>query len=129
NGRVYIAYGGLAGDCAKYLGSVVALPTTGNGPALSYAVPTPREGGIWTPGGATVHNGHLLYAVGNGESDSGYDGSDSVLSLDADVKLADRFSPAEWADDNDRDLDLGSMTPVVVNNFVFADGKRGIGYT
>src|SRR5207302_7019154 len=27
--RVYIAYGGLAGDCAQYIGSVVALPTTG----------------------------------------------------------------------------------------------------
>ena len=127
--RIYIAYGGLAGDCAKYIGSVIALPTTGSAPALSYAVPTPREGGIWTPAGASVHNGHLLYAVGNGESADAYDGSDSVLALDADLKLADRFSPTEWADDNKRDLDLGSMTPVVVNNFVFADGKRGIGYT
>jgi outer membrane protein assembly factor BamB len=127
--RVYVAYGGLAGDCGHYIGSVVALPTTGTGPALSYAVPTPREGGIWAPGGGTVHNGLLLYAVGNGESTSGYDGSDSVLALDPDLKLLDRFAPSTWAEDNSRDLDLGSLTAAVVNGYVFAAGKRGVGYT
>jgi hypothetical protein len=71
----------------------------------------------------------LLYAVGNGESTSGYDGSDSVIALDPDLKLLDRFSPASWADDNNRDLDLGSMTAVVVNGYVLIAGKRGIGYT
>jgi len=114
NGKVYIAYGGLAGDCGNYIGSVVAIPTTGNGPALSYAVPTTREAGIWTPAGGAVHNGRLWYAVGNGESTSGYDGSDSVLS---------------WAEDNDRDLDLGSMAAVVVNGYVLIAGKRGVAYT
>jgi polyvinyl alcohol dehydrogenase (cytochrome) len=129
DGRVYIAYGGLAGDCARYIGSVVAVPTSGAGPILSYAVPTPREGGIWAPGGAIVSNGRLLYAVGNGESTSEYDGSDSVLALTADLGLADRFSPSTWAADNARDLDLGSMSPAVVGGHVFVAGKRGIGYT
>jgi len=129
DGRVYIAYGGLAGDCARYIGSVVAVPTSGAGPILSYAVPTPREGGIWAPGGATVSHGRLLYAVGNGESTSRYDGSDSVLALTADLGLADRFSPSTWAADNERDLDLGSMTPAVAGGHVFVAGKRGIGYT
>ena len=44
---VYVAYGGLAGDCSDYIGTVVGLPTNGQGPALSYRVPTAREGGIW----------------------------------------------------------------------------------
>src|SRR5256714_13182628 len=128
--RVYIAYGGLAGDCADYVGSVVAIPTSGSGPGLAYAVPTPGEGGIWTPGGGTVHNGRLLYAVGNGEATSGtYDGSDSVIALDADLKPLDRVAPSTWADGNDRDLDLGSMTAVVVNGYVLIAGKRGIGFT
>lgn len=129
DGRVYVGYGGLAGDCAKYVGSVVAVPADGSGPNLSYAVPTPREGGIWAPGGATVHNGRLLYAVGNGESTSKYDGSDSVLALSVDLGLADRFSPTTWIQDNERDLDLGSMTPAVVGSHVFIAGKRGVGYT
>jgi polyvinyl alcohol dehydrogenase (cytochrome) len=129
DGRVYIAYGGLAGDCAKYIGSVVAVPTSGAGPILSYVVPTPREGGIWAPGGASVANGRLLYAVGNGESTRKYDGSDSVLALTPDLGLADRFSPTTWVDDNRRDLDLGSMTPAVVGGYVFIAGKRGVGFS
>ena len=49
---------------------MVAIPTSGDGPALSYAVPTPREGGIWAPGGGIVHNGRLMYPVGNGEDEN-----------------------------------------------------------
>jgi polyvinyl alcohol dehydrogenase (cytochrome) len=130
NGKVYISYGGLAGDCANYIGSVVAIPTTGTGPAVSYAVPTPREGGIWTPGGGTVHNGRFMVAVGNGEETGGqYDGSDSVIAFDPDLKVVDRFTPSTWPDDNAHDLDLGSMTPIVVNGYVLIDGKRGVAYT
>jgi outer membrane protein assembly factor BamB len=129
DGRVYIAYGGLAGDCGNYIGSVVAIPTSGDGPALSYAVPTPREGGIWAPGGGIVHNGRLMYAVGNGESTTGYDTSDSVLAFDRDLHLVDSFSPSTWAEDNARDLDLGSMTAVVVGGYVLIAGKRGVAYT
>jgi outer membrane protein assembly factor BamB len=128
DGWVYIAYGGLYGDCGDYLGSVVAAPTTGLGALRSFAVPTPREGGIWAPGGAAVHDGKLFYAVGNGESTSDYDHSDSVLALTPELALADSFSPAEWAEDNADDQDLGSMGPAVVGDHVFADGKRGVGY-
>jgi outer membrane protein assembly factor BamB len=128
--RVYIAYGGLAGDCANYIGSVVSLPTTGAATPASYAVPTTREAGIWAPGGATVVGDNLLYAVGNGESTSGaYDGSDSVIALSRDLQLADRFAPSTWAADNAADLDLGSMTPALVGSYVYTDGKRGTGYT
>ena len=128
DGWVYVAYGGLFGDCGDYIGSVVAAPTTGTGPLRSYAVPTTREAGIWAPGGATVHNGRLLYAVGNGESTQGYDHSDSVLALTPQLSLADSFSPAQWVADNAADLDLGSMSPVVVGEAVLAVGKRGDGY-
>jgi outer membrane protein assembly factor BamB len=129
DGQVYIAYGGLAGDCSRYFGSVVALPTTGDAAPASYAVPTSREAGIWAPGGGTLVGGTLMYAVGNGESTSGYDGSDSVIALDRDLKLVDRYSPSTWVDDNANDLDLGSMTPALVGSYVYADGKRGVGYT
>jgi hypothetical protein len=129
DGRAYIAYGGLFGDCGRYIGSVVAVPTVGDGAAISYAVPTSREGGIWAPGGASISGDRMFYAVGNGESTSGYDGSDSVLALHADLTLADQFAPSTWAADNAADLDLGSMTPAVVGPFVFIAGKRGVGYT
>lgn len=128
DGRVYVAYGGLYGDCGDYFGSVLSAPTNGLGEIREYGVPTTREAGIWAPGGATVAGGNLLYAVGNGESTSDYDHSDSVLALKPDLTLADSFSPSEWADDNEHDQDLGSMGPAVVDSHVVADGKRGIGY-
>ena len=128
NGRVYIAYGGLFGDCGNYIGSVVSVPTAGVGPLASYAVPTTREAGIWGTGGGVVAGDRLYYAVGNGESTSTFDGSDSVIALQPDLTLADSFAPSTWAEDNAADLDLGSMTPVVVGPWVYADGKRGVGY-
>jgi outer membrane protein assembly factor BamB len=128
NGWVYIAYGGLAGDCAQYIGSVVAAPTTGGAPLRSYAIPTTREAGIWAPGGGIVSGGRLLYAVGNGESHDRYDGSDSVIALDPTLRLVDRFWPTTWPQDNRTDLDLGSMTPVAVGGFILAVGKSATAY-
>jgi polyvinyl alcohol dehydrogenase (cytochrome) len=127
--RVYIAYGGLFGDCGQYIGSVVALPTTGNGPKVSFAVPTAREGGIWAPGGGTLVGGKLMYAVGNSDSTTTFDGGDSVDALNPDLKQVDQFAPSTWPQDNASDLDLGSMGPIQVGQFVYADGKRGTGYT
>lgn len=133
DGWVYVAYGGLFGDCGDYVGSVLAAPTTGTGPLRSYAVPTARQGGIWAPGGAAVYDGRLLYAVGNGESTrdydpQDYDHSDAVLALSPRLTLVDSFSPAQWASDNANDLDLGSMSPAVVGDRVLTVGKSGVGY-
>jgi polyvinyl alcohol dehydrogenase (cytochrome) len=130
NGRVYVAYGGHSGDCGNYIGAVVSVPTSGDGASTSYAIPTNREGGIWAPGGGVLagDGAALLYAVGNGESTTGYDGSDSVIALAADLRLVDRFSPDTWADDNAHDLDLGTTTPTVLGDVVISAGKRGVGY-
>jgi polyvinyl alcohol dehydrogenase (cytochrome) len=126
--RVYIPYGGLLGDCGDYIGSVVSVATDGRGKVRAYAVPTTREGGIWGTGGAVVDGGRLLYAAGNGESTGDYDGSDSVISLSADLDRTAFFAPSTWADDNARDLDLGSMSPAVAGSYVYIAGKRGVGY-
>ncbi|MEV6844626.1 PQQ-binding-like beta-propeller repeat protein [Actinoplanes sp. NPDC051411] len=127
-GRVYIAYGGLDGDCAQYIGSVVSVPVSGSGAVQSYAVPTSREGGIWSPGGGVVLGGRLYYAVGNGESTTGFDGSDTVIALDPALHRTDFFAPATWAQDNENDLDLGSMTPAVAGSALVIAGKRGDAY-
>jgi outer membrane protein assembly factor BamB len=128
DGRVYIAYGGLAGDCAQYIGSVVSVPVSGSASVQSYAIPTTREGGIWAPGGGVVAGDHLYYAVGNGESTSGFDGSDTVIAFDRGLHRTDFFAPSTWAEDNAQDLDLGSMTPAVVGSAIVIAGKRGVGY-
>jgi polyvinyl alcohol dehydrogenase (cytochrome) len=125
--RVYVAYGGLFGDCGQYVGSVVSVTTAGGEP-LSFHVPTTREAGIWAPGGAVVDGDRLLVSVGNGESTSSYDGSDSVLALSGSLAQTAQFAPATWAEDNARDLDLGSASPTLLGDFVLAAGKRGVGY-
>ncbi len=127
NGRVYIGYGGLFGDCGNYVGSVVSLTTAGTG-KQSYSIPTTREAGIWGTAGAAVDGTRLLYAAGNGESTSAYDGSDSTIALSLDLQRTDFFAPTDWATQNAGDADLGSMTPALVGQFVYADGKAGIGY-
>ncbi|MCU7731149.1 cellulose binding domain-containing protein [Actinoplanes sp. KI2] len=127
NGRVYLGYGGLFGDCGQYIGAVVSVTTAGTG-KTSYAVPTTREAGIWGTAGGVVDGDHLLYAVGNGESTTTYDGSDSVLALSAGLQRTDFFAPSDWASQNAGDADLGSMSPALVGQYVYADGKAGIGY-
>jgi outer membrane protein assembly factor BamB len=130
-GYVYIAYGGLFGDCGDYHGTVVASRTDGTGPLLAYQVPTGREGGIWaTPGPVVDAAGHIFVSVGNGsEVLGGWDQSDSVLRLSPTLKLEDGFAPDQWRQDNLTDADLGSLGPVLLpGNFIFIAGKAGIGY-
>ena len=128
---VYIAYGGLDGDCGDYHGTVVASRTDGTGPLLSYQLPTPREGGIWAPPGPAVDSaGNIYVAVGNGATTQGnWDHTDSVLRLSSTLQLEDGFAPTQWQQDNASDADLGSMGPILLpGGLIFADGKSGLGY-
>src|SRR5439155_18562292 len=131
NGMVYIAYGGLDGDCSDYIGRVVASSTSGQGALLVYRVPTPREGGIWAPPGPSVDaSGNLYVSVGNGEVTGGrWDHSDSILKLSPTLQLEDAFAPTSWGQENANDADMGSQGPVLLpGNFIFAAGKSGKGY-
>jgi outer membrane protein assembly factor BamB len=129
--HVYVAFGGLDGDCGPYRGSVVSIPASGKGPTAAYRVPTAREGGIWAAGGPVIRrNGTIYVSVGNGASTGPpFDGSDSVTALSPGLRRTGIFAPSTWGDDNAHDLDLGSMSPVLLaNGDVLAVGKRGIGY-
>ena len=131
HGRVYVAFGGLAGDCGPYRGSVVGIPLSGAEPLISYVVPTPREGAVWGTGGpVTAPDGTLYVSVGNGsESSTSFDQSDSVTALSPDLKRTGVFAPSTWREDNDNDLDLGSTQPALLpGGMLLADGKRGTAY-
>ncbi len=131
-GRVYVAFGGLAGDCDQYIGSVVGVPLSGGSPLVSWHTPTSREGAVWgTAGPVTGPDGDLWVSTGNGAAGAGqpYDGSDSVDKLSPSLRRLGFFAPAVWADDNANDRDLGSTQPVLAaGNAAFIMGKRGVGY-
>jgi hypothetical protein len=135
-GRVFIEFGGLAGDCDQYTGTVVGVSQTGAGALAVWHVPTSREGGIWAVGGPVVGpGGDLWVSVGNSANGPGqpYDGGDSVtrlhLSSRGVLERANFFAPTTWASDNASDADLGSTTPVIAaNNATFIMGKSGTGY-
>jgi outer membrane protein assembly factor BamB len=127
-GRVWVAMGGLYGDCGPYHGKVIGVLADGSGDMIVYQVPTTREAGIWAPSGPAVGpQGHLFVAVGNGEATSGsWDGSYSVLELDTTGHLVSSFAPTMWPQENAHDLDLGSMGPLLLpRGLVVASGKAG----
>jgi len=129
-GRVYVPYGGLAGDCGPYKGAVVSVPADGSGDLAAYIVPTTREAGIWTPGGPVVdEHGDLGIATGNSESTSAFDYGNAVVHLNPALAAVDYWAPTNWVALNRDDVDLGSATPVLLpGGRVFAIGKEGIGF-
>ena len=54
NGRVYVGYGGYAGDCGPYHGWLVSLAENGTGKVAYNVTPTGGLGAIWATGGATI---------------------------------------------------------------------------
>jgi outer membrane protein assembly factor BamB len=131
-GNVYVAFGGLYGDCSNYLGAVASVPETGARPPVYWHVPTARGAGIWEPGGPDIlPDGRLLLADGNGAAGANqpFDGSNAVYELTPGLAVAGYFAPSDWAKLNGSDLDLGSTGPAVLpGGLALAVGKDGVGY-
>lgn len=128
NGRLYVPFGGLDGDCGQYHGYVVAVAESGAGPLESYQVPTEREGAIWGTASALVSaQGDLYVATGNGSSTSAghYDEGDSVIELSPSLQRLGVWAPVNWATLNQDDWDLGSAGPIAVpgTTLLFVAGK------
>src|SRR5262249_9339535 len=82
SGRVYVPFGGLAGDCGDYHGRITSVRTRGKPRLRTFTVGVHREGGIWAPSGAAVDRaGNLFVVTGNGDATSGFDYGNSVLRL------------------------------------------------
>lgn len=130
NGNVYIAFGGLYGDCGSYYGWLVSVPADGSGRLTSYRVSSHTGAGLWAPSGPAVDSaGNLYVTSGNGFSGSAFDYSNSVLRLSADLTLEDWFAPANWRQLDAGDVDLGSMGPILLSGgLIFQAGKEGVGY-
>ena len=127
-GRVYVPYGGLAGDCGPYKGRVVSVKTRGKPKKRTFTVGVNRQGGIWAPSGAAVNRaGDLFVATGNGDS-SGFDYGNSVLALSPRLEQIGFFRASNSGANNLTDTDLGSTGPTLLDgNRLFVIGKDGVG--
>jgi outer membrane protein assembly factor BamB len=131
NGRVYVPYGGLNGDCGNYRGWVVSVPASGpNGALTGFQVPTRREGAIWAPAGPAVDGrGRLFVATGNGASTTRFDFGNAVIRLSPSLQRQSYFAPSNAAQLSSTDTDLGSVGPTLLpGGRAFAIGKEGVAY-
>ncbi|HEV2281732.1 MAG TPA: PQQ-binding-like beta-propeller repeat protein [bacterium] len=141
-GTIYVPFGGYWGDCGDYHGWVVAVPAASPGRQEAYATPTTRMGGIWATGGMSSDGERLYAGTGNSDSNGRIDFGEAVLRLETSPSLRfsgsprDFFMPSNYVPLNNGDIDLGSLTPIVLPDqpgaatphLVLAAGKQGVAY-
>ncbi len=133
-GRVYVSYGGNAGDCGDYHGWVVGAPVSGSGALVSFqAAPDGFGGAIWMSGGAPAVDaaGNLYVTTGNANPGPPAGGPDPLRYTESVVKLSPTLKVlASYKDQvagGDEDLSTGN--PVLLpDGRVFSVGKTRIGY-
>ena len=130
-GRVYIPFGGRLGDCGDYRGQVVAASGSDPGaPLQTYTTPAPHAG-IWTASGVVIGSDGTVYvATGNGDAKGPEGRTEAVLALSPDLNELDSWQPSDWKALDDRDIDIGSVGPALLQDkgLIFQSGKNGQGY-
>jgi hypothetical protein len=143
HGLVIMATGGYIGDAPPYQGHVVTMSERSGRIAHvwnslcsdRHAIIVPSTCGasdsaIWSRSGAAVDpsNGTLVVATGNAPWNGRTNWGDSVLVLSADAAhMLRHYTPANYQQLNDGDVDLGSTSPALLpNGYAVQGGKDGI---
>jgi polyvinyl alcohol dehydrogenase (cytochrome) len=127
NGRVYIGFGGLAGDCEPYHGWLVSIGENGGDKVSFDVAPHTTQGAIWGTSGPAIDGAGSVYvATGNpNAAPATGDYGESVIKLDPTLHFLDAFTSSNATDD----LDLGSVGPSLLpGNRLFQTGKQHQGY-
>ncbi len=127
SGRVYVGFGGYAGDCGPYHGWLVSLTEKGTGKVAFDPTPHTGLGAIWATNGPSLDAaGNVYVSTGNPNAvPATGDYGESVLKLSPTLHLLANFSGSNATNDED----LGSSGPSRLgNNMIFDVGKQHIGY-
>jgi len=144
NSTVYIPYGGLAGDCEEYYGTVVGIPLLNTSAADAYLA-SPYKGGLWSAPGITTDGSYIYGTTGNtgGLDDftppENWSGGEAIIKLSPGPNFSnssqDFFTPVNWKELDRDDVDIGSSGALLVDlpgstplQLVFAMGKNGVVY-
>jgi hypothetical protein len=120
---VYVPYGGHNGDCVVDVhGRVVAIDTAASPPAVKGWQSGGQGEAIWAPAGMASAGDGVFAVTGNRLTTSGdHADSEEVVhvrgmgTLDKSSGSKDFFFPSDWQNKDQRDFDLGSVNPVLVN--------------
>lgn len=136
NGVVYLAFGAHC-DQDRYRGWVLGYNARNvqQQMAAHCTAPDGYQSGIWQAGGgiSSDNAGGIYYSSGNGDSNALWGGNnfgESIVRLNYGLHPVDWFTPHHFDFLNDKDLDLGTSSPVVIPNsfVVIGGGKEGILY-
>jgi PQQ-like domain len=139
-GKVYASYGGNAGDCQPYHGTVAQVaPATAS--VEAYWQTRGARGGIWAQGGIAGDGQDLFVTTGNTSGTTDWADGEAILrlvpGLAHSTRPRDYFAPANWQDLDASDKDLGGTEALPfdiktsggeVARRVIAFGKDGNAY-
>lgn len=139
-GRVIAVTGGYIGDAPPYQGHVAVLDgssgkllhvwnslcsnRTGLMPPSSCRQ---TQSAIWGRAGAVIDpsDGHIFVATGNGDWNGTTDWGDALIELNSGAtEILGNYTPTDTSELNDSDLDLGSVSPVLLSDNLLAQGGK-----
>jgi hypothetical protein len=136
NGVLYVAYGGLDGDCGSYYGWVIGFPVASPQTPTGWHTKA-SKGGIWGPGALPTDGTSVFPITGNTTGTNGtWGGGEAVIRLTAGPvfsgNAADYYTPTNWETLDNDDNDLGGASEVVLDmpgaqypHLIVAGGKDG----
>ena len=135
DGNVYFGFGGNTEMCGTYHGRVVSVPEAGGTPHFFTTTMEPGDGrgAVWMGGGAPAvsANGDIWVETGNSLEFSNkdpYDYSEAVIELSPSLHVVQFFTPADWASDDDNDLDMSAEPVLLSDGQVILAGKSQVIY-
>lgn len=139
-GHIIAVTGGYVGDRPPYQGHVAILDASSgkllqvwnslcsNRTGLLQPSSCPdAQSAIWGRAGATIDaaTGNIFVATGNGPYNGKTNWGDSLIELNAEAtEMLGNYTPADNAELNERDQDLGSTSPVLLGGGVLAQGGK-----
>jgi outer membrane protein assembly factor BamB len=138
NGRVYVPYGGHAGDCSTYHGWIVGVSITNATDVMAWAT-TANGGGSWAVSGVATDGTNPFIATGNTFGASAWSGGEAIIRFQSGPvfsgQTGDYWAPTNWIALDNGDTDLGGSGPLLVDvpgatpsQLVVSLGKDGNAY-